>query len=158
MNQFSKAADAILHKLSRKITIAEAQIDASTKEKDLAWDEVNNLFNEFGRVGQEARFISDNGYTLHRTVRPSAPKLNEEQLEERLITQYGKKDGTRLWHAITDRKVNSTMLEQLVQRGQIDASLVNDCLTPGKDSFPRLHPKWTKEDEEKAIIFGLERK
>lgn len=157
MNQISKQSDIKLNKLALEISQADAVIETYTQEKDKAWNEVFDLFDEHGLEGKEARFISVHGCTLARQVRTGSPKLNEEMLQALVFQKYPRAEATRIWNSITKRVVDSTALEAAVRQQKIDPELVEQVMEEGKVSFARIRREWTKEDKEKARIMGIEK-
>lgn len=155
MKQISPQADKSLHKLSREIGRAEALIEEGTKIKDESWTEVFEAFQEF--AVEEPKFIADDGFTLTRQSRQGQPKLDEAKLEQMLREEMNESTFNRLWNQITDRKVNTLKLEQAVQAGKIPAHILESAITMPPLTYARVRRPWSKEDAEKAGIFGVEK-
>ena len=157
MKQLSTNTDKKLHKLSRDIDKAEAQIKEGETLKDDSWKEVFDHFSEFGV--EEPIFIADNGWTLVRQARQGSPKLDEAKLEQLLREEAADERGfNRLWNLITDRKVNSLKLEQAVQAGKVSAKILETAITMPPLTYARVRRLWSKEDAERAHIFGVEKR
>lgn len=155
MNQISNKADKSLHKLSREIGRAEALIAEGTELKDESWREVFEAFSEFDV--EEPKFIADDGFTLTRQSRQGAPKLDEAKLEQMLREEMEQGAFNRLWNQITDRKVNTLKLEKAVQEGKIPAKVLDTAITMPPLTYARVRRPWSKEDAERARIFGIEK-
>lgn len=155
MNQISARSDKLLNKASRELGEAEALIEAGTLKKDNAWESINETFNEHGLEGKETRFIADDGFYLQRQERNGSPKLDEEKLEALIFQTYPKAEANRIWNSITVRKVDGVKLEAAERTGKLSASLIHECITPAKKTYARIRQPWTKEDKEKAQIFGV---
>ena len=154
LRQISPQADKSLHKLSREIGRAEALIKEGTEIKDESWDHVFELMSEFDT---DPKFIADDGFTLTRQSRQGSPKLDEAKLEELLRAEMDQNKFNKLWNQITDRKVNTLKLEQAVQAGKIPAKVLETAITMPPLTYARVRRPWSKEDAEKARIFGIEK-
>lgn len=156
LRQISPQADKSLHKLSREIGRAEALIEEGTQLKDESWKEVFEAFSEFDV--EEPKFIADDGFTLTRQSRQGSPKLDEAKLEELLKQEFPETSTfNRLWNQITDRKVNTLKLEQAVQAGKVPAHILETAITMPPLIYARVRRAWTKQDAERAHIFGVEK-
>lgn len=153
MNQISRIADRELNKLSRDIGKAEAKIKEGTTEKDTSWDRVFEFMSEF----DQPYFLADDGFTLTRQKRQNAPKLNEEELYRLLMKKFTKLQVKKIWNAITDQKVNSLKLEVAVQNGLVPPDVVDKAITEPDPIYARVRRAWTKQDEERARIFGVDK-
>ena len=156
MNQFTANADTRLNAASRKIGEAKRRIEEATQDHDKFWEEVVALFGELAEADVNPRFIADDGYflTYQRTER--SPSLNEEMLQSLIFQTMPKAEATKVWNSITKRSVDSTALEAAVRMKKIPGELVEQCLKPGTVSYSRIRKEWTKEDRERAKIFGIE--
>lgn len=155
IRQISTQADKNLNKLSREIGRAETLIEEGTKLKDDSWKDVFDAFSEFDI--DEPKFIADDGFTLTQQSRQGKPKLDEAKLEQMLKEEIGDQGKfNRLWDQITDRKVNTLKLEQAVQAGKIPAKVLETAITMPPLTYARVRRVWSKEDAEKARIFGVE--
>lgn len=155
LKQISPQADKILHKLSREIGRADGIIKEATKEFDDAWVAVFDLMAEFDTDG---RFIADDGHYLQRQSRQGSPKLDEAKLEQLLRDEFDYQKFSRIWNLITDRKVNTLKLEQAVQAGKIPAKFLEVAITMPPLTYARVRRPWSREDAEKARIFGVEKR
>lgn len=157
LKQISPQADKSLHKLSREIGRAEALIEEGTKIKDDSWKLVFDAFSEFDV--EEPKFYADDGFTLVRQSRQGSPKLDEAKLEELLKLEFPEPSTfNRLWNLITDRKVNTLKLEQAVQAGKVPAHILETAITMPPLTYARVRRPWSKDDAEKAHIFGVEKR
>lgn len=154
MNQISALADRELNALSRRIGKAETEIKEATKTKDESWDQVFNYMAEF----DNPRFIADDGFTLTRQARQGTPKLDEQKLLDLLMQELGPKPAEKIWNTITDRKVNSLKLEKAVQSGMVSAQILDAAISTPDPIYARVRTPWSKGDEERAVIFGVEKK
>lgn len=152
-NQLSKNTDKILNNLSRTIGAAELLIEKGTAKKDEAWEEVFGYLEEHG---DSARFVANDGYSLIRQSRQSAPKLDEDKLKKLLDKKYGRDTADVIWSIITVRKVDSKLLETLVKTGQIDAKIVDECITVPDVTYARVRRVWSKDDVETAAQFDIQ--
>ena len=155
LRQISPQADKSLHKLSREIGRAEALIQEGTEIKDESWKQVFDHFSEFDV--EEPKFIADDGFTLTRQSRQGSPKLDEAKLEEMLREVMPQGKFNMLWNQITDRKINTTKLEKAVQAGKVPAKFLEVAITMPPLTYARVRRPWSKEDAEKARIFGIEK-
>lgn len=155
MAQFSEHIDNTLNRLSNEIKFAKDTIAEQTGKHDAAWTEAFDLFDELGLEGKEARFLAKNGHTLHRSRREGSPSLDEKLLQQKLEEKFGPLKAKRIWNTLVIGHVDSRLLEVAVLQGRIPQSIVDECLTPGKETFSRLFPEWTKEDRERAEILGI---
>lgn len=151
--QISKVADRELHKLSARIGKDDNEIAIATEDKDKAWEEVFNYFSEFDSGG---RFIAADGHTLTRQERQNAPKLDEEKLMFLLKSKLTPRQFNSLWKKITEVRVSSTKLEHAIQAGLVAHELVDECITVPPVTYARVRRPWTKEDKEKARMYGME--
>jgi hypothetical protein len=156
--QISIQADQRLNLLSRQIHHSEEKIEQAIQDKDQSWEMVMGVFDEFDLAGAERRFIADDGFYLYLQERNSSPKLDEEKLHALIFQNYSPAKANRIWNSITTQKIDTTKLEAAQQLGKIDANLINQCIKPGTKSFARIHNEWTKDDRERAAIFGIEKK
>lgn len=155
MHQFSQITDKVLNRLSRTITSTETKIKEATEEKDKSWDQVLTLFKEFDR--DNPRFIASDGMFFARQTRQGAPKLDAQKLKLLIEGKYPPAKAKRLWDSICTQTVNSTLLEIMVQKGQIDGALVSECIVVPGPTFARIHDAWTKDDENRAVVLGIKR-
>lgn len=153
MKQISANADKELNKLSRDIGKAEAQIKEGTELKDTSWDKVFEWMSEFD---SDPKFIADDGHTLTRQSRQGSPKLDEEKLYQLLVANLPPAKMKNLWNQITERKINSLKLEQAVQAGKIPAKFLETAITMPPLIYARVRRAWSKEDAEKARMYGVE--
>lgn len=85
-----------------------------------------------------------------------APKLNEDKLKELIFSIY-KRRAKKIWESITEPKVNTTLLEEAVKKGdQAFANLVDSCIEVPEVSYSRIRREWSKADHERAVIFGIQ--
>lgn len=157
MNQFSKNTDVRLHNISHRIGQAEKEIEEATTRKDEAWDEAKDLFGELAEDMPSPRFIADDGYTLTLQRREGTPKLDEAMLQALLFQQLDKAAATKLWNSVTKRVIDSNALEAAIRTQKISPEIVEQCMTPATVSYARVRRSWTKEDRERAKIFGIEK-
>lgn len=143
MQQLSKKADKALNELSSLIGKAEGLIQVCQKEKDNNWEQVKNLLREF----DVERFIANDGSYLQLQRRQPGPKLNEDLLKGKL--------STRIWEAITVRKVDPALLESAVLEGLIPQDVMEECLTETPPTEARVRQPWTAEDKNRARVLGL---
>lgn len=157
MPQISKDADVKMNKLSRDIGKAEVKIAEGTTEKDAAWTEAFEILDEFD-TEEGAKFITDDGHTLTRQRRQSAPRLNEDLLVQKLkaMPNMTDKKFQNLWGRITTRTIMSELLEVAVREGKVPLQIVQECMTVPAPTSARIRREWTKDDAEKAKIFGVE--
>lgn len=157
MPQVSKIADEKLNSLSRSIGKADKLIIEATAEKVEAWNEVFEIIDEFST---DPRFIANDGFSLVRQARQGAPRLDQSMLYEKLKEAVGEGAKlTRLWNSITEegvRTVNPVLLDVAIKRNQIDQGLANSCTTTPEVTYARVRRAWTKEDREKAALYGIE--
>lgn len=151
--QISDVADRELNKLSARIGKDDEEIELATEDKNKAWEEVFNYFSEFNTEG---RFIAADGHTLTRQERQGSPKLDEEKLMFMLKAKLTPRQFTIIWNKITEQKVSSTKLEHAIQAGLVPHELVDECITVPPVTYARVRRNWTKEDKERARIFGIE--
>lgn len=155
MNQFSNLADTILDRLSVEIGEAEKKIEEGEKEKDNAWVEIFDLFDEFGKEDKEARFIASDGHTLSRQMRQRTSKLDSDAVKRAVFDFYNTVIANRVWNSITDRVVNPEKLSEALLHGKISIEAVKDLLPKTTTAPARVRTEWTKEDKERAAIFGI---
>lgn len=146
-------ADQTLNGLSRKIGKATDDITAAEASKKNAWEKVLEIGAEFAREGGDLRFVANDGYTLAPTTRSGSPRLDEKRLKKLIDANLPR--AAAIWKSITEPHVNTTLLEQAIQSGKIPATLVDECLTVPEPTLVRNRVKWTKEDNQKAEIFGI---
>ena len=156
MPQFTKNADLRLNTASRKIGEAKRRIEEATQDHDKSWEEVVALFGELAESDKNPRFIADDGHFLTYQRSERSPTLNHEMLQSLLFQTLPKNEATKVWNSITKRTVDSTALEAAVRMKKIPSEIVEQCLTPGTVSYSRIRKEWTKEDRERAKIFGIE--
>lgn len=154
MAQISPKADVELNALSRIIGQAEETIKLGTEAKDTSWDKVFDLMAEF----DQPYFLADDGYTLVRQKRQGSPKLDEGELYMQLLLRFPKSKVDKIWNAITDQKVNSVKLEAAVQNGVVPPDVLDKAISEPDPTYARVRSKWSKQDEERARIFGIEKK
>lgn len=155
MNQISNNADKRLHQLSRDIGKAETKIEEGELEYKAAWKDVFDMFDEFDKTG--FRFIANDGHTLTQQKRSGKSTFDPEKFKELLIKCYGEKKGKTLWNqcVVKTESVNMKLVEALKIQGKIEANLIDECITTAEDSYARVRNEWTKEDTEKAAIYGI---
>lgn len=153
MNQISGMADRELNALSRRIGKADAQIEEATKEKNESWNQVLNYMDEVGNP----KFIADDGFTLQKQYRQGSPKLDSQLLHDLLVTEMGVARAGRLWARITDSIVNSLKLEEAVKDGKIPPHILDKVISTPEPTFARVRREWSKEDAQRAEIFGVKR-
>jgi hypothetical protein len=146
-NQLSPITDRVMNRLSRKITKAQEKIDTGTAEKEASWNEVIDNFSEFRREPGKARFICRDGYTLNWAKREGKTELDPQALRMAI--------SEKLWDQITVRTVDSSLLEAAVIEGLISEETLKTCITTKPPTGIRLHEEWSKEDRERAIIYGI---
>ena len=156
MFQLSQMSDRVMNRLSRKIGKAVEKITEGEREKEEAWTQVKDLFAEHGKeAGPKARFIASDGFTIKWTKRPGKTKLNPDLLFARLVDAHGVTAADNIWRSITDRTISPEKLEAAVNLGTITEELLKPCIETGEDIHPRLREEWSKEDKERAVIFGI---
>lgn len=156
MDQISKKTDKALNGLSEKIGAAVAKIEEGEAEKEEAWNEVKDIFAEHGlEAGPKARFIAKDGFTIKLTKRAGRDKLNQDLLWLRLVEEKGIYVAKAIWDYITTPIVDTAKLEAAVIDGSITEELLKPCITTGEGSEPRIREEWTKEDRERAVVFGI---
>lgn len=155
MNQIGPTVDAKLNKASVDIGAAKALIEQKEKELAEVWELVFNLFDEGSSID---RFVASDGYTLVRQWSESPATIDEARLKEDIFAAYDSARATRIWNDITDRRVNRDKLSHLVVRGRLDSALVAKHIGAKGKRASRVRREWTKEDKEKAAIFGIELK
>lgn len=154
MTQISPMADGELHALSRLIGESDELLAKVTELKNDRWDRVFELMAEFDKP----YFIANDGYTLSRQRRQGAPKLDEDLLYHLLMGKFTKAQVRKIWDAITEPKVSSVKLEAAVQNGVIPPEIIAKCITEPEPTYARVRREWSKQDHERARIFGIERR
>lgn len=154
MNQLSEMSDKILNELSHKIGEAETQITQASAVKDKSWEDVFAYLGEFN----QNYFIADDGYVLHKQERSSSPKLDEGELYRLLLARFNKTTVNAIWKRITVPKVDPLKLEEVVKEGLLPADIIDKAITQPPPIYARVRRPWSKQDEERARVFGVEKK
>lgn len=154
-SQLGPEVDEKLHDLSEVIGNYEVIITGATDQKDKAWEQVYSYFDEFNLTGESARFIAKDGHYLQRQTRDGTTKLDEQKLQALIFDKYPPLRAKAIWNSIVEPRVNSSKLETAVREKRVDQELVNECITVGPGSAPRIRKPWTKEDKTRALILGI---
>lgn len=155
-HQYGETLDERLNVLGRDIEAAEAKITEGTNEKDEAWSEIDAIRGEVAPNGA-FRFIANNGRTYAFQFREGSIKFDAKKFQTMLFHEFDEKKATRIWNSITERALNMALLEVAVRTKKVPEELVKACTTEAPGSYARVHPEWTKEDVERAKIFGVEK-
>jgi hypothetical protein len=158
VDQYSPANDKKLHTLAGTIGFARRLSERAGQMHDEAWEKVRGIFNEFPDKGK--RFIADNGYYMQDQWKNGTTKWYFDILYEKMHEHFPvPEDLRREWNAITDpapRVVNPTKLERRVRLGKIPQELVNQAYITGEGSWARIFQPWTKEDVNRAVVYGIQ--
>lgn len=154
-SQISETTDKKLKAESLKIGAADAQIEAAQAQKDWAWESILEIFDELGNTGP---FYTEEGRTLMLQARNSPPKLDQLKLERLLRERMGNKFNG-IWNAITNKTVDTALLERQVLTGKIPGDILEACMEYKPVTFARIRREFTKEDTERAAtLYGIEPK
>lgn len=149
MNQIGPVIDRRLNDLVGKAKNDKEKGEEFEAGYRKACEEIFSLFDE----GNIERFVSNNGWTFQRITRQTI-QLDEDKLHRVLIENFGEARAKALWRRITKPVVDKTLLAQAVDRGHIPQALANQALEAKTSLVPSLK-QWTKEDREKAEIYGI---
>lgn len=154
-NQVSPTVDRKFHRASRTISRADKVIVAQEKKRTGAWNQFVELCDKLKLP--QLRFLADDGKYMTLQWRTGQPKRNDALLAQKLqalVSSVGG-DYTTLWEAITVRTVDNTLLEAAVLAGRIPAELLEDVIETPTPTYARIHQPWTKEDQNRAVVFGV---
>lgn len=171
----SATTDKKLHRASRAIGRADKVIAEQESKRKSAWD----FFIETAdKINPKFRFIADDGHHMTLQWRQGSPKRNDQLLRQKLMAlvqdaewraqHFQPAEGEEpftadeafwnLWESITDQTVNNEKLEAAYQAGRIPAQILEDVIITPDPTYSRIRQPWTKDDQNRAVIFGVERK
>ncbi len=153
--QYGPTVDKRLNKAGREVEAAEAKIAEGTAEKDRAWGEMDAIRGEVAK-DKPFRFIAENGHTYAFQLREGKSVFDADKFQALLYQTYDKKDADKIWNSVTKRVLDTALLETAKRTKKIPEELIDQCLTTSPDTYARVHPKWTKDDAERAKILGIE--
>lgn len=166
------AVDKKLHQASRTIGRADAAIETHEKKRTKAW----NLFIETAdKVGPKFRFLADDGHYMTLQWREGKVRRNDPLLRQKLqalcqdaewrAAHFQPSEGEppftadeafwNVWDSITDQTVNSEKLEAAYQAGVIPAEVLQETIVVPDPTYARIRQPWTKDDGNRAVIFGV---
>lgn len=155
VSQVSPSTDKKLHRASRTIGKADAQIAIHEEKRKKAWEFFLETADEFNQP--ELRFLADDGHYMTLQWRQGKPKRNDALLAQKLQAMAAAVGGDyqALWESITVRTVDNNLLEAAVLAGRIPAELLDGVIETPEPTYARIRQPWTKEDKNRAVVLNV---
>lgn len=174
--QVTTAIDKKLNRASRTIGRADKAIATHEEKRKNAWELFITSANDHN--DPRLRFVADDGHYMTLQWRQGNPKRNDPLLRQKLqalvqdaewrAEHFQPAEGEEpfsadeafwnIWDSITDQTVNSEKLEAAYQAGRIPAEVLEETITVPDPTYARIRQPWTKDDANRAVVFGVTQK